>query len=71
MVAALQLNGFVRLIIGFRKQYDSLHSGWETRMEAIEQFYTVLPKSIVHLYKEMANKAIELGFKPKLDKTKH
>ena len=40
-------------------------------MDILDQFYGFLPDDRIGLYNEMADKAMDLGFKPKLDKTKH
>jgi hypothetical protein len=37
----------------------------------LDEFYNLLPEDKVELFKEMAEKAIQLGYKPKREKTKH
>jgi hypothetical protein len=40
-------------------------------MDVLDKFYSVLPDDKIGLYREIADTAVKLGFKPRLDKTKH
>jgi hypothetical protein len=39
--------------------------------EVLDEFYRMVPEDNVQFYKDMAQTAIHLGYKPKRDKTKH